>query len=430
MQGSITTPGGQALRLSPAALFAPAGFMGVLQNDAGQSLADLMRRALHLTRQHFGMEAAFLSEFRDGRRILRYVDADAGIDLAEGASLPLEHTCCARVADGRIGAAIPDAARCHDTAHLPDTARLRIGAFLGVPVRLADGTVFGTLCCFSTRPDPTLNQRDAQTMLLLAEFTAGVLQKHAAESATRRTIEQRIRGVLEGEDFEIVYQPIVTVSRRKLAGYEALTRFRGEQARTPDLWFQEAAAVGLQEQLEIAVLRKALEGLACMPRGLYLSVNVSPATILADGLWLLLRRQPLRRLVLEVTEHASVDDYGALDARLAPMRQLGLRLAVDDAGAGFASLRHILRIRPDDIKLDISLVRRIDTDLHARALAASLIRYARETGSKVVAEGVETESVLQVLRDLRVDKAQGYLIGRPGPLPAPAASGTKGACHA
>jgi EAL domain-containing protein (putative c-di-GMP-specific phosphodiesterase class I) len=316
-----------------------------------------------------------------------------------------------------LPALVRDTAQCAEAARLAETRNVPVGALLAVPIRLDDDAVFGTFCCASTRPDPTLNQRDAQTMRLLAQFVAGVLQKHRADVATRLAIADRIRDVLEREDFDIVYQPILTVARQKLAGYEALTRFRGEAARTPDVWFQEASAVGLLEELEVAVLRKALHALATMPRNLYLSLNVSPSTILNDALGPLLRRQSLKRIVLEVTEHASVDDYVALTAKLAPLRQLGLRLAVDDAGAGFASFRHILKMRPDDIKLDISLVRKIDRDLNARALAASLIRYARETGSKVVAEGVENESVLQVLKDLHVDKAQGFFIGRPGPLP-------------
>nr|WP_247655455.1 EAL domain-containing protein [Stutzerimonas frequens] len=93
-----------------------------------------------------------------------------------------------------------------------------------------------------------------------------------------------------------------------------------------------------------------------------------------------------------------------------------MRLAVDDAGAGYASFRHILKLKPDVIKLDASLIRNVDSDTGCRALAAALIRFAEETGCKVVAEGVETQEELAMLRRLEVNKAQGYLLGRPAPL--------------
>lgn len=132
-----------------------------------------------------------------------------------------------------------------------------------------------------------------------------------------------------------------------------------------------------------------------------------------------LQGAPLARLLLEVTEHSSIGDYGLLSEALAQLRKAGLRLAVDDAGSGYASFRHILKLRPDIIKLDQSLIRGIDHDPGSRALAAALITFARETGSCVIAEGVETEDELAALRVLGVGTAQGYLLGRPGSLPDP-----------
>ena len=120
--------------------------------------------------------------------------------------------------------------------------------------------------------------------------------------------------------------------------------------------------------------------------------------------------------MLEVTEHTSIDDYSVIARKLEPFRVRGIRLAVDDAGAGYASFRHILKLRPDVIKLDSSLVSAIDSDKGIRALAAAVIRFSEETGSKVVAEGVETKHELKVLRQLNVNKAQGYLLGRPSRL--------------
>jgi EAL domain-containing protein (putative c-di-GMP-specific phosphodiesterase class I) len=142
-------------------------------------------------------------------------------------------------------------------------------------------------------------------------------------------------------------------------------------------------------------------------------VNCSPRTILAPEFTQLLQGVDLPRLVLEVTEHDHIDDYPALLAVLAPLRACGLRIAIDDAGAGYASLRHVLSIQPELIKLDISLTRNIDGDNKRRALASALIAFARETQARIVAEGIETEAELRTLEALGASCAQGYFLAKP-----------------
>jgi len=129
----------------------------------------------------------------------------------------------------------------------------------------------------------------------------------------------------------------------------------------------------------------------------------------------------LRPLALEVTEHAPVEDYAVLRDALAPLRKSGIRLAIDDAGAGYSSLQHIIQLRPDIIKLDMSLTKSIDSDQARRALASALTFFAREVGSVIVAEGIETEAELATLQRLDVSRGQGYLLGRPGDLAQAAA---------
>ena len=123
--------------------------------------------------------------------------------------------------------------------------------------------------------------------------------------------------------------------------------------------------------------------------------------------------------MLELTEHAGIADYNELAEALAPLRESGVRLSVDDAGAGFASLRHILNLRPDIIKLDIGLIRGIDADPARRALASALVGFAAEIGAVIVAEGIETPDELATLCALRVTYGQGYHLARPGGLPFP-----------
>lgn len=242
---------------------------------------------------------------------------------------------------------------------------------------------------------------------------------HSAQRAQDRAAAiARIEACLAAGALHPVYQPLVELVSRRTVGYEALTRFDAEPHRTPDVWFGEANDVGLGERLEVSAIRAAV-GPATAGGTLegYLSVNLSPETILAGGLSEALSPLEPAQVVLEVTEHAPVADYDALVSALAPFRAAGGRLAVDDAGAGFASLRHILLLNPDIIKLDIALTRDIDTDVAKRSLATALIAFATETGATILAEGIETESELQTLRALGVRYGQGWHLGRPGPLP-------------
>lgn len=254
-------------------------------------------------------------------------------------------------------------------------------------------------------------------MRLFADFVAKILERTSNETTRENIIRERVRAVLDGRHYHVVYQPIFSLEPSVLVGYEALTRFSLEPVRTPDTWFCEAAEVGLDEELELAAIREAARVVPRLPAKAYLSLNVSPNTILKGSLVSALNGHPLERLMLEVTEHTSINDYERVAATLAPLRRQGLRLAVDDAGAGFASFRHILQLKPDVIKLDFSLIHGIDHDCDRRALATAVIRFAEATGSKVVAEGVETEGELQALRELNVNKVQGYLLGRPAPYP-------------
>jgi EAL domain-containing protein (putative c-di-GMP-specific phosphodiesterase class I) len=163
-------------------------------------------------------------------------------------------------------------------------------------------------------------------------------------------------------------------------------------------------------------LRRALELLPRVPPEAWLAVNVSPRTASCPELRELLRHVPRSRLVLEITEHDEVESYDALVDALCRLREGGVRIAVDDAGAGFASFRHVLRLRPEIVKLDISLIAGIDVDPVRRALVSSLVDFTAQIGAAVIAEGIETEPEFEVLQQHGVRLGQGYLLGRPRPV--------------
>jgi len=171
----------------------------------------------------------------------------------------------------------------------------------------------------------------------------------------------------------------------------------------------------LSSELDLAIVRNAVSFLPALP-GDYFSVNLSPNTAVSSEFADFVARLPLSRMVFEITEHEAVHDYDALAEALAPLRDAGLRIAVDDVGAGYASMRHLLTLVPDVIKIDRSLVAGIDVDLAREALIVGLVAFARETRSSVVAEGVETLQEVDALRRMGVGYGQGYQLGRPAPL--------------
>ncbi len=238
----------------------------------------------------------------------------------------------------------------------------------------------------------------------------------APEVALARRLAEavdRIGSIIEREAFGPVYQPIVELSTGAIVGYEALTRFA--DGSRPDETFSMALECGLGIKLETATIAAALAAARRLPKRAWLSLNVSPS-LLADvdrlGAALGLRT---RQLVLEITEHEVIDAYGPLrDAvlRLGP----DVRLAVDDAGAGVANFRHLVELRPDFVKIDMSLVRGVDSDVSRQAVVAGILHFAVAAHCQVIAEGIETEEELAKVTELGVTLGQGYLLGRPAPL--------------
>jgi len=220
------------------------------------------------------------------------------------------------------------------------------------------------------------------------------------------------------EALTMVYQPIVALADQTIVGAEALARFRASPEQEPALWFTQPPTVELRVELELAAVRKAMQALPKMPAGTFLTVNVSPDALAADGFHRLIEESAAAaRLVAEVTEHAPIHDYNRLSRAIGRLRLLGMRVAVDDVGAGFASLQHILKLAPDFIKLDLTLIRNIQRDRSKQALAAGLISFAERSGATIVAEGIERATEARALTELGARYGQGYYIGRPRPLP-------------
>jgi PAS domain S-box-containing protein len=303
-----------------------------------------------------------------------------------------------------------------DSAGLPawqvrvaDLGRLGLGwSDVILQMRHRDGHLVDIEC--SATPIPGRDGRGAGF-----QGTARPLSADVALATTRLHQRHRVEQVLSDGALRIAFQPIVSLATGAVVGVEALARIDSDPYLAPDVWLRDASDVGLGVTLELQALQCALDSAASLPPGLYISINASPRTI-ADPAFLellLSHDTALDRLVLEITEHESVPDYAPLTSTLGFARSRGLRLAVDDAGSGYASFRHILTLRPDYIKLDRDLTAGIDSDAARRALASAVVMFALELDAQVTAEGVETEAELDTLCSLSVDAAQGYYLARP-----------------
>lgn len=295
-------------------------------------------------------------------------------------------------------------------AVVPDARHLGTGWLAGVPLDGLDGMV----CCAGLRPDPSLDEGSLRPLSLVADLIGEHLGSPAAEArreASRN--ETAVSRIIATGAVTSVVQPVVRLQDRVIVAYEALARFDPAVFATPDRAFAAADACGLGLDLELLALSKALEQRARLPEGIWLGINLSATTVAHPRTRELLLRSAGTNLGVEITEHTPIADYQQLNADLKPLREAGINIVVDDAGAGFASLSHILQLRPDTIKLDISLVRGIHGDPVRRALARSLVGFAHEIGAALIAEGVETEDERATLADLGAVYGQGYLWGKP-----------------
>jgi diguanylate cyclase (GGDEF)-like protein len=219
--------------------------------------------------------------------------------------------------------------------------------------------------------------------------------------------------LLAPETMNCVFQPIVELERGAVVGYEALARFNPDRGTGPAEWFDLARSCGLGPELQALGVTRAL-GVPGRPVGAWLSVNVDPGAFGSESVQAAFSGD-LRGIVIEITEQELPSDDQLLQSQLAELRTRGARIALDDAGAGYAGLSHVVRVRPDLIKLDRSLVADVHHDDVRFALIEAFVSFARRTGAEVCAEGIETEEQLVALIEAQVMLGQGYGLARPAP---------------
>ncbi|WP_164700138.1 EAL domain-containing protein [Modestobacter sp. KNN46-3] len=377
------------------------------RSDTDQKVAELLRTA----KESLQLSVAFLSRLDGTTQHLEVVESSVPFLFQEGNQQRQETSLCQAVLDGELPAVIPDLRR-HPAAMALPAARLpRIRSYVSVPVVLSDGELYGTFCAAGLTTDKGLTKRDQSLMTVLASAAAVLIEPSVRERERRGELLSRLVPVVTAGGPVVVLQPIVDLATGLRVGYEALSRFPAAWGKAPDVCFEEAHSVGLGHELELLALRRAADHLAVVDG--YVAMNISPASLVQPEFAALMETLPLDRVLLELSEHDQVADYAALAAVLSPLRARGMRLAIDDVGAGFSSLRHIVITAPDVIKLDRSIVSGVDVDPVLTRLVSSLVEFGHGCGASVVAEGVETAAEASALRGLGVDLGQGWHFGRP-----------------
>ena len=378
------------------------------RSDAEQQVADLLRTA----KSSLQISVAFLTRMDGTTQHLEVVESSIPFLFKEGVTQKQDTTFCQAILDGKLPNVLPDVKQFPLAMTLPASRIPRIRSYVSVPVVLSDGTLYGTFCAAGLTSDKGLTKRDKSLMDILAHAAAVVIEPGIRRREQSDEIKQRIWPMLEAGGPVIVLQPIVDLATGNRIGAEALSRFPAAWHKPPDVCFAEAHTVDLGHELELVALASAAELLEQVPG--YVAMNISSATLLTAGASDLLGAMPLDRILLELSEHDQVSDYDALHAVLAPLRAQGMRLAIDDVGAGFSSLRHIVLTRPDVLKIDRTLVDGVSTDDILRTLVHSLVVFGHGCDATVVAEGIETAADAALLLTLGVDYGQGWYYGRPG----------------
>jgi EAL domain-containing protein (putative c-di-GMP-specific phosphodiesterase class I) len=376
----------------------------------------LLPRLLEAVRTHLGMEVGFISRFSGGRREFLYVSSDGRQQApAPGASAPLEESACIRVVKNQAPNLVRDAQMHPSLRDLPAIEALGVRSHASVPIPSGNDDTFGTLCCYSCDYKEQLDERDIGFMSAMADLIGTALQEEQRALDDISLRRKYIRDVLKSGGLQMAWQPVVDSTTGDLVAVESLARFQTDPYRPPNEWFDEGVELGIATELEKSAFAKGMAIREHLPPDVYVGCNLSGTTFLEPAFQDFLRQQALTHIVLEITEHDAIADYGELASALSEFRNRGLQLAIDDFGAGYASFRHIVELNPDIIKLDISLVRNIDRSPAIQSVVRALVGFANERGASLLAEGVETQAELDMLRALGIRRVQGYLFYKPMP---------------
>ena len=377
---------------------------------------DLLTAVVVAAKDHLNADISFLAELQGDLQVTRRcASGGRSCPMEEGGVSRFEDTYCHRLVHGQIPNVVNDARNHPVVGAMAVTRELDIGSYVGVPIWLPDGSLYGTLCCVS-HGQSHMEEQEVRFLSVLVDIVSAHLGRQQEVAKAYLDKWQRIQQVLESDPPKMVFQPIVNLATGKVVGMESLARFQVEPVRSPDKWFAESWEVGLGTELEILAMKTAMASLEQMPVNVYLSINLSAQTLMSSTFMAFAKTLDLGRIVVELTEHTGVADYDPLCNAIAQLKAQGARLAVDDVGTGYSGLSHILRLQPRILKLDRQLIANVHSDVAKQAMISGVVMFADRTAVTVVAEGIEVQEEVAALRDLGVMYGQGYYFARPAVL--------------
>ncbi|AKE52496.1 sensor domain-containing phosphodiesterase [Kangiella geojedonensis] len=393
------------------------GFFDLSLNSLDDDWTDLVQKLLNSLRLHLNMEVAFLSEFVNGKRRFKIISQANHSNIQVGDEDSLEDSYCFHIVQNHLPQLIKSTTQHKITRELEVTETLNIGSYIGVPVVLTDGKTYGTLCAFKGVSDSRLNQKDLAYVKVLADISATIIEIQKSHASQDSQLKSELKKIIDSnDDFTVKLHPIVDLNTGQVSGYEALSRIKsGSEEWPPDKFFESAVYVGLSEQATQKVLLAAKNALSVIPRDTNFYINITPDLLAKESFVASIQNSdfPLNQLVLEITEHSLIDDYHAVSQLLSPLREKGMRVAVDDAGAGYSSLRHVIALSPDIVKLDMTLTQNIYRNQTKQSLIKALKSFAKDRNFELVAEGIETPQELKTLQNIGINYGQGYLFDKP-----------------
>jgi diguanylate cyclase (GGDEF)-like protein len=379
---------------------------------------ETVQRVLSTAREQLEMELVWLSRFVNGRHVFEAFAGDPSrYRLAVGSSVALSDSYCVRVLEGRLPAVLPDTRADDRTVDLPITHQLRLGAYVGAPVFVRHGELFGMLCAVSREPEPSLRHRDSTLLRRLAGLLSEPLTAALARDVQASAFVRNAEGMLNAGGMTVDLQPIVHLPSGNVVSVEALARF-ALYPYSVEGWFAQAHEAGCGPEMEIDAVVNACRVLSALPRPLTLAINASPDVACSPELLRIVTAVEPERIIVEITEHRRASQPATSAAAIARLKAHGVQVALDDAGTGYSDLRQILELQPDIVKLDRALVNGVDSDSVKAALVQALVAFGHDTGMRLIAEGISSVEIRDTLRELRVDFGQGFALGRPEPAAA------------
>lgn len=392
------------------------GFFDLSLNSLDDDWTDLVQKLLNSLRLHLNMEVAFLSEFVNGKRRFKVISQANHSNIQVGDEDSLEDSYCFHIVQNHLPQLIKSTSQHKITRELEVTETLNIGSYIGVPVVLSDGKTYGTLCAFKGVSDSRLNQKDLAYVKVLADVSATIIEIQRNHASQDSQLKSELKKIIDGNDFTVKLHPIIDLNTGHINGYEALSRIKSHNNEwPPHKFFESAVYVGLSELATEKVLLAAKNALSVIPENTNIFINITPDLLAKESFVTSILNSdfPLNQLVLEITEHSLIDDYHAVSQLLAPLRDKGMRIAVDDAGAGYSSLRHVIALSPDIVKLDMTLTQNIYRNQTKQALIKALKSFAKDRNFELVAEGIESPQELSALQNIGINYGQGYLFDKP-----------------